>query len=206
MTQILEELGIAAYYYTGNSGAAPNRTFFNGRMLSDRLIAFPVMPLIDKASLLEFDANGYSVTDVRRWLQSTLAYAVDNRVVRLLYSHPYDLFKSSRRRDYRPAFVSFLDGMEQAQANGHLNVKSMSYFAGFMLQMLETKYAFTIKPEGLEVDVRKPDDLQGLTLAFPRDKYRPPEKDAWQVQSDTDFFYVTLDATANETHLFIPAR
>ncbi len=206
MTQILAEMGIAAYYYTGDSGAAPNRTFFNGRMLSDRLIAFPVMPLIDKASLLEFDANGYGEAAVRQWLQRTVAYAVNNRVVRLLYSHPYDLFETSQRRDYRPAFTSFLDLMEQAQAEGHLNVQSMSYFAEFMLQMLETEYSFTIQPNGLDVDVRKPAGLQGLTLAFPQGKFQPPQKGAWQVRSDIDFFYVTLDTTADETHLFMPAR
>lgn len=206
MTQILDELGVSAYYYTGDSGGAPNRTFFHGRMLSDRLIAFPVMPLVDKASPAEFDANGYSEAAVRQWLQRTLAYTVDNRTVRLLYAHPYDLFKTSQRRDYRPAFVSFLDAMEQAQSKGHLNVQPMSYFAEFMLQMLETEYAFTIEPKGLDVVVRKPAGFQGLTLAFPRDRYRPPEKDAWQVRSGTGFFYVTLDTTANETHLFIPAR
>lgn len=206
MTQILEELGMTAYYYTGDSGAAPNRTFFHGKMLSDRLIAFPVMPLIDMASLAEFHANGYSEADVRQWLQRTLAYAANNRTVRLLYAHPYDLFKTSQHRDYRPAFASFLDGMEQAQAQGHLSVQSMSYFAEFMLQMLETEYAFTIEPGGLDVVVRKPAGLQGLTLAFPQDKFRPPETGAWQVQNGTVFFYVTLDTTANEAHLVIPAR
>jgi hypothetical protein len=206
MTEILAELGIAAYYYTGDSGAAPNRTFFDGRMLSDRQIAFPVMPLIDKASLEEFDANGYDEAVVRQWLQRTVAYAIRNKVVRLLYSHPYDLFETAQRRDYRPAFISFLDLMEQAQANGHLNVQSMSYFADFMLQMLETKYSFTIQPNGLDVSVRKPVGLQGLTLAFPQDKFRPPHRDVGQIQSGIDFFFVTLDTSANETHLFIPAR
>lgn len=206
MTQILAELGISAYYYAGDSGAAPNRSFFSGRMLSNRLIAFPVMPLIDKASLHEFDANGYDEAAVQQWLQRTMEYAVDNKVVRLLYSHPCDLFETSRHRDYRPAFISFLDLMEQEQAKGHLNVQSMSYFAEFILQMLETEYCFTIQPQGLDVFVRKPVGLQGLTLAFPLGKYRPPEKKAWQVQSRIDFFYVTLDTTANETHMFIPAR
>lgn len=206
MTQVLAELGIAAYYYTGDSGAAPNRTFFNGRMLSDRLIAFPVMPLADKASLEEFDASGYDEAAVRQWLQRTVAYAIRNRAVRLLYSHPYDLFVTSQRRDYRPAFIAFLDLMEQAQAKGHLNVQPMSTFAEFMLQMLETEYSFTVRPNGLDVDVRKPAGLQGLTLAFARDKFRPPQKGAWQVQSGIDFFYVTLDTSANETHMFIPAR
>lgn len=154
MTQILAEMGIAAYYYTGDSGAAPNRTFFNGRMLSDRLIAFPVMPLIDMASLEEFDVNGYGEAAVRQWLQRTVAYAVNNRVVRLLYSHPYDLFETSQRRDYRPAFISFLDLMEQEQAKGQLSVQSMSYFAEFMLQMLETEVHFTVQPKGLDVYVR----------------------------------------------------
>jgi hypothetical protein len=82
----------------------------------------------------------------------------------------------------------------------------MSYFADFMLQMLETKYSFTIQPNGLDVSVRKPVGLQGLTLAFPQDKFRPPHRDVGQIQSGIDFFFVTLDTSANEAHLFIPAR
>jgi hypothetical protein len=82
----------------------------------------------------------------------------------------------------------------------------MSYFADFMLQMLETKYSFTVQPNGLDVSVRKPVGLKGLTLAFARDKFRPPHRKVGKIQSGTDFFYVTLDTTANETHLFIPAR
>ncbi len=206
MTQVLAEMGIVAYYYTGDSGGAPNRTFFNGRMLSDQLIAFPVMPLIDKASLEEFEASGFGRDAVRQWLQRTVAYAVTNRAVRLVYSHPYDLFETSQRQDYRPAFTSFLDLMEKEQADGHLNVQPMSYFAEFMLQMLKAEYSFSIQPKGLDVFVRKPAGLRGLTLALPLDKYQPPPTGAWEVQSGVDFFYVTLDTTADEAHLFIPAR
>jgi hypothetical protein len=206
MTQILTEMDISAYYYTGDSGAGPNRTFFDNRMLSDRLIAFPVMPLMDKASPQEFDAAGYGEAAVRQWLQRTVGYAVDNRVVRLLYAHPYDLFETSQRRDFRPAYAALIDTLEHEQANGRLNVQSMSTFAQFMLQMLETEYSFTIRPKALDVFVRKPVGLQGVTLAFPRQKYRPPEKDAWQVQSGIDFFYITLEPSADETRLSIPAR
>jgi peptidoglycan/xylan/chitin deacetylase (PgdA/CDA1 family) len=41
-TQVLERLGMIAYYYCGDSGSAPNRTFSDGGMVSEHVVAFPV--------------------------------------------------------------------------------------------------------------------------------------------------------------------
>ena len=79
MTQILSEMGIVAYYYTGDSGSAPNRSFYEGQMLSDRMIAFPVMPFADMASLVELKTNNIAGPEVQRWLHRTVDYAMENR-------------------------------------------------------------------------------------------------------------------------------
>ena len=206
MTQILSEMGIVAYYYTGDSGSAPNRSFFEGRMLSDRMVAFPVMPFSDMASLVELKTNHIAEPEVRRWLHRTVDYAMQNRTVRLLYSHPYDLFEGSSQQNYRVAFSSFLDYLEQAQAAGRIDIRPMSFFADFLLQMLESTCHYIVRPEGLEVHVLKRAGLKGLTLALPTDKYQPPDGKQVQVQTDTTYYYVTMDASADETRFLVPYR
>lgn len=206
MARILPELGIVSYYYTGDSGAAPNRSFFKGRMVSDRTIAFPVMPFIDKASLFElYTAKTYS-SEILRWLQQSVDYAIENRTVRLLYSHPYDLYEVPATQKYREAFLSFLDYMEEAQRDGRLTVRPMSEFARFMLQMLETKCRYFIHPKGVDVHVEKAAGLEGLTIAFPKNRYHSPQGENIEVQTAKDAYYAILGTASDETRFFVPAR
>jgi len=52
-TESLATLGFTCYYYTGDSGSGPNRTFFAGKMVSAHVIAFPMLSLERSASLLK---------------------------------------------------------------------------------------------------------------------------------------------------------
>lgn len=206
MASILPEMGTIAYYYTGDNGSAPNRSFYKGQMVSDRMIAFPVMPLNDKASLAELNAAHTEPEKIQRWLKRTVDYAIENRTVRLLYSHPYDLYQSPTLSGYRDAFSAFVDHLEQAQTAGSLSVQPMSYFAQFMLQMLEVKCRYTVQPQGIDVHVEKAAGLKGLTIAFPKDRYQRPQGKNITVQIATDAYYATLDSASHESHFFVPAR
>ena len=206
MAAILPEMGIHAYYYTGDNGSAPNRSFFQGRMVSDRMIAFPVMPRMDKASLVEIRRAKTEGAEVHNWLQQTVDYAIENRTVRMLYSHPYDLYNVPKEHKYIEAFLSFLDYLEEAQAADRLEVRPMSYFANFMLQMLKTKCSYTVHPEGIDVQVQKTVGLKGLTIAFPKDKYQPPQGEHINLQITADVYYATLESASHDTRFFVPAR
>ncbi|MEM2960756.1 MAG: hypothetical protein QXU67_04040 [Candidatus Bathyarchaeia archaeon] len=78
-TKILEKLGIIAYYYTGDSGSAPNRSFVERKMVSNSVIAFPIMPFGKAASFWELEAvYDISEQDVKQWLIDTADYAAKN--------------------------------------------------------------------------------------------------------------------------------
>lgn len=199
-TEILERLGFIAYYYTGDMGSAPNRTFVNGRMVSDKVIAFPVMPYRTAASLYEMKMNGVLSKEAEDWLRGVVDYTIKNRTVRLIYSHPYNV------PDYAKAFSNFLDYAEKEQGEGRIRIKSMSYFAQFLLRFLKTQYAFNLKDGGLEVNLNNGEGLDAITLAIPKDRYKENAKTDFAQEEDEDYYYFTYNGNTREQTLYFSLR
>ena len=163
-TKILEKLGFNSYYYPGDSGSSPNRTFFSGKMVSKKVIAFPIVPFGKCASLYEISEENYSSKEVEKWLKSVANFCTRNRVVRLIYSHPYDVIPH-----YPDAVKHFVLYAKKLSDEGKLLVKPMSYFADFLLRFLKTKYVFQQKNGQLKVSIYNPEGLKGITLAIPKE-------------------------------------
>lgn len=190
-TEVLERLGFVAYYYTGDTGSSPNRTFINGRMVSDKVIAFPIMNFGRLASLYEMSVAGKTEVEVSRWLNETVDYGVRNRTVRLIYSHPYDI------SNYPLALKSFLDYIKRLKNEGKVMIKPMSYFAEFLLRFLKTDYIFKIDDKRLIISLKNPEGLNGITVAVPKKNYKKPNYDII-VQEDEDFFYLSIEGKLKE--------
>lgn len=58
-TKALDSMGVEVYYYTGDSGSSINRTFYNGEMVSEKVLAFPIVPSGLYASLGEMHELGH---------------------------------------------------------------------------------------------------------------------------------------------------
>ncbi|MFN3995276.1 MAG: polysaccharide deacetylase family protein, partial [bacterium] len=185
-TQILEKLGIIAYYYTGDTGSSPNRTFFDGKMVSKNVIAFPICNYKESASLFEMYKNKKSEEEVEKFLLDLLDYTKNERVVRLFYSHPYDI------PHYPYAIKNFINKAEKLQENGYIKVKSMKYFAEFLLRFLQTKYTFKIKNNILEAEVHNPLGLQEITLAIPKNYTIISNTISIETDSDENYNYYII--------------
>jgi hypothetical protein len=185
-TEVLEELGFLAYYYTGDTGSAPNRTFFNGQKLSDKIIAFPILTFGKAASFYEMQRCGYSENDVKKWLLKTIDYVVKNRTVRLIYSHPYDI------PEYPDAIKLFLDYAIQKQNEGSLHIDTMTSFATYLLKFLQTDYQFKIQEKELNISLGNPEGLAGITIALPKVGYKNPHSPNLSVEEDEDYYYMTI--------------
>ena len=191
-TQILEDLGIIAYYYTGDTGSGPNRTFYQGKMVSDKVIAFPVMPFGKMASLYEMAVlDKKKESEVREWLFDILSYSARNRTVRLFYSHPYNI------EHYPQTMKVFMDRVDKMQRDGDILVRSMSDFGRFFLRFLKTTYDFSEADSGLVVSLTNPEGLAGISVAVPKAHYSPPSDKGYAITEDGRYFYVTI--TGNET-------
>lgn len=199
-TRVLEDLGFIAYYFTGDTGSAPNRTFFNNKMVSRKAIAFPVMPFNRSASLEEMKTtDNRTEREVREWLLGMLAYAAGNRTVRLFYSHPVDI------RHYPGPIRAFLDQAELLQKQGKLSVLTMSDSARFFLRFLKTTSSFTREGRQLTILLKNPSGLAGICVALPRKLYQPaPVKDTI-LRKDSQYYYLTVTSHEKEKQISVDA-
>ncbi len=194
MARIMSDLGMNSYYYTGDGGSAPNRSFHEGERLSDSLVAFPVMPLGEVASLGEMDElENYDETVVGRWLRETSAYCDRERTVRLLYSHPYNLYVYKHENDYRRVFLDWLIELEQAQREQRLTVAPMSVFADFLLRMIETEASFVRDGGVLRVELSNPRGLRDQAVALPEELCERPDAPGLRVEQDDGWYYVVVE-------------
>jgi len=196
-THILEKFGFIAYYYTGDGGSSPNRTFVKGKMVSDKVIAFPIMPFgKEGVSLYELKIANVPSEKVREWLCGIVDYIINNRTVRLVYSHPYNAV------EYPKALSSFLDYAEKKATTGELQIRPMSYFAKFLLRFLKTQYSFRFQNNGMEVHMKNPEGLNEITVAIPKNRYKCPQTSEFLLDEDQDYYYLTCTGNVTEQVLY----
>ncbi|MBP1627436.1 MAG: hypothetical protein H6Q00_1911 [Holophagaceae bacterium] len=187
VTDILDELGFRSYYYTGDNGSAPNRTFSGGKMVSTKVIAFPMLSLGKSASLYEMKREGITEAEVRRWLKDSVDYLVKNRSTRLFYSHLHDV------NDYPSAMHDFLDYARQKQREKVLSIQPMSQVTQSFQKLLNTTFSFTQDGSRLHFNLKNPDGLQGITVAIPRRKFNIINSKNLSISKDTTYYYLTIN-------------
>ena len=127
-TKIINKLGMIATYYAGNIGSGPSTMFWKGKIISSKVIAFPVSEYGDVASLYELrDYQHISNAGVLTWQKDIVNYCVKNRVVRLWYSHPYDIWEYK----YLKAMKSFTNYIEKKTKTGKTACKADDLFCQF---------------------------------------------------------------------------
>jgi peptidoglycan/xylan/chitin deacetylase (PgdA/CDA1 family) len=87
-TPWLRERGIGAYYFTGDIGMAPTRSYQDGERSPDGTWAFPVLSYGAHASFEETWTAGIPQSDIGAWLKDVADYCVQFRTVRMVYFHP----------------------------------------------------------------------------------------------------------------------
>lgn len=207
MARLLPDLGVNSYYYTGDGGSAPNRSFTDGTMLAGDMIAFPVMPLADVASLGEMDADrDLPPRRVREWLDGATRFCRSERTVRLLYSHPYNLYLMHNGNDYREAFRGWLADLDSLQRDGRIKVAPMGEFADFMLRMLRTEQVYSSRGDGLRVELRNPLGLRDLAVAVPAAGRVPPRDPGLSVTEDGGWYYIVVEETTDAKSFTVGLR
>lgn len=165
MTKLLEQRGFLVYYYTGDSGSAPNRTFYNGKMVSQKVLAAPITPYHNLASVGEFGRNHINPAEIQAWLSDLVKFVERERVVRLIYTHPYDLYL---RPQYLPAWQAMTREIVQGVQRGVLNTLTMQQVARFTQRFMATQAQFTWQGRDLKVSLHNPQGLRDISLQVPR--------------------------------------
>lgn len=191
-TEVLEKLGVRVYYYTGDSGSIMNRTFYQGKMVSDKALAFPVMPNGQYASFAEMYEAGLSGEEVNKWLEGTTKFAVKTHSFRLIYSHPYDI------EHYEDVILGYLNWLDKNKTEGKLEVRTMTDVADFYFRFLKTKFSFTKTAQGLRVKLQNPEGLKDITFVVPKAGLAQPQGENLSVRTEGDYYYVTVEGDINE--------
>lgn len=193
-TKILEKLGFIAYYYTGDASSAPNRSFYKGQMVSQKMIAFPISLLEEYASFYEMKNAGKTEQEVGEWLSGILNFVARNKTVRLIYSHPYNI------KEYPLAIHSFLDRLEDMQAKGSIQVETMSYFTKHLTKVINTRFSFRMDSGKMIVRLINKEGLHGITVAVPKKGIvKPVEADSSiSIDEDEHNYYLTVQDNSHE--------
>lgn len=196
-TKTLEELGFVAYYYTGDTGSGPNRAFYNGKMVSEKVISFPVMPFRKAASFWEMhDKYHFKDEEVSFWLNSILDYTAKHHTVRLMYSHPVDI------PYFEKEIAGFIAKAKSLKLQGELTVDTMGNFADFFLRVLKTDYGFVLDGNKINIALKNPEGLEKITVALPKNKVqKPADNDDYKVSEDDKYYYVIINKKDNELKL-----
>jgi len=191
--QIMKELGFKSYYYVGDSGSAPNRTFFDGKMLSDNIIAFPVMTFGINASLKEVRDSNWSEEKIKKYYQEFIDFLVANRSIRLFYSHPHDIPDYG----YENAVKYFLDYTAAQVEAGKLQTRTMTNISDFIVRLVNTKKRFTIDRQGVHVQMFNHASLDEMVIAVPK-KIGKNKVLLDDYTEDENYYYISLSDTKND--------
>jgi len=197
--EIMKELGFGSFYYTGDTGSVPNRTFYDGKMLSKDIIAFPVMSFDDVVSLREFHDIKEKEPAVENYLLGFVDHLVRSRTVKLFYSHPYDI----RDYEYKNAMRSYLNYVKKLVAENRLQTRTLTDERNFLLRLIDTKQRFELLENGITVSVENNTTLSEQVLALPKmigGKEIVPER---KYEEDENYYYIPLDPGTSRTAFFV---
>jgi peptidoglycan/xylan/chitin deacetylase (PgdA/CDA1 family) len=118
LTNIIKDMGMIAYYYTGDTGSSPHRVFWGNEMVSSRVIAFPIMPFGKAASLWEmYDRYDFPFAEIEYFYRNLLDYVEKTKSARLIYSHPVDITE-----EYIPLMSDFAQAAIDRAAEGKIKL------------------------------------------------------------------------------------
>jgi hypothetical protein len=162
-TKWLERQGFKAYYFTGDTGLGPTRSYYEGKRPEKILWAFPVSNLLKIATFEELDhpKTPLNAEDIGTFLVKLSNYVAENKVARLFYFHP----------PAAPRYAAVMDGLmaeaRKLSGEGRFRWYTMEHLADFMTRREQAQWRFTRDARGLVLRASSASGLQELTWAVP---------------------------------------
>jgi hypothetical protein len=172
-TAWLRKRGLRSYYFTGNTGMAPTRSYQDGLRPLPDIWSYPVLNFGIHASFEEAKADQMPETEVAAWLTDVNRFCADHRTLRLVYFHPIGLVM------YPQAFQRWLENGKELADQGRLRWMTMARYSDFANQRLRTRWTLTDSSQSASVpsqqlEAHHPQSLDGMTWLLPRSRYGPP--------------------------------
>jgi hypothetical protein len=172
-TAWLKKRGLQSYYFTGNTGMAPTRSYQDGQRPLPDMWSYPVLNFGVYASFEEAKVDQVPETEVAAWLGDVSRFCADHRTLRLVYFHPFGLVM------YPQAFQRWLETSKALADAGRLRWMTMAQYSTFANQRLRTRWTLTDATERPEaprqqLEAHHPQSLDGMAWLLPRSRYGQP--------------------------------
>jgi hypothetical protein len=186
VTHWLESHGFVAYYFTGDTGMGPTQGYRGGTREGENIWAFPILHLDRAAGFEEMTSEGYSDSEVGRWLDAITEFATDHQSVRLIYFHPPGILA------YQRIVEKWLQQTAHLRDNGTFRWYTMTELANFLNSRKQVEWKVSRHGKVMSIDASHPQSLEHETWHLSSDKFAEPkiiqgsakvvgDKDAWVI-------------------------
>ncbi|MBA2676654.1 polysaccharide deacetylase family protein [Ramlibacter sp.] len=164
-TKWLERNGFKAYYFTGDTGLGPTRSYYEGKRPEGSLWAFPVSNYLKIATFEELEdpkrARTFTGDDIGGFLIKLSNYVADQRVARLFYFHP----------PAAPRYTAVMEGLmgeaKRLAAQGRFRWYTMERLADFMSRREQAQWSVVRESRKLTLRAESTQSMQELSWIFP---------------------------------------
>lgn len=172
-TRWLDEHNVKGYYFTGNIGQGPTRTYRNGRR-DAHIWSFPVQTYGQYATIEEADMAHIPEAEIAAWLTSLVKFTTESGEIRLIYFHPPGAVR------YLHAIDALMEAADAQEARKRFRWHTITQMADFAERREKTVWQTTSERGDVRVTAENPDTLNELTWLFAADRYAEPRVEVGQ--------------------------
>lgn len=169
VTDWLSKNNIRSYYFTGNTGMTPTRSYRDGILENPGVWSFPILPYRDMAGFEELRNYKIRSDVVKNWLVQVNEFAANTNTSRLIYFHPRGALH------YKDAMRAWLASAKKLQHQQRFRWYTMTDIARFLNR--RQKVSWYLKTD-LDVDTftaHHADNLNQLSWILAKNTYNKPE-------------------------------
>lgn len=168
VTGWLSRNSINSYYFTGNTGMAPTRSYRKGLLRYADIWSFPILPYRDMAGFEELVNYKIKPKIVKNWLLSTSDFVADTHTTRLIYFHPRGALH------YKQAIRAWLAKADALQRQKRFRWYTMSEIAKYLSRRNKLTWKLETGQGVHTVSASHPDSLVKMAWVLSADDYDKP--------------------------------
>jgi hypothetical protein len=168
VTRWLEEHGINAYYFTGNTGMGPTQGYRDGERAAVNAWAFPILHFGRAAGFEEMALLHYDAQEIERWLREVTDFVSQQRLARLVYFHPPGILP------YKAVVENWAAHTAELSRNGSFRWYTMSTLATFLNARKRVEWQTREVDDTLKIRASHPETLTHQTWMLPKSAFERP--------------------------------
>jgi hypothetical protein len=169
VTHWLEAHGFVAYYFTGDTGMGPTQGYRNGEREARNVWAFPILHMDRAAGFEELSTEGYSNSEIARWLAAITEFTAGQGSVRLMYFHPPGILQ------YHDLVDRWAEQTARLKADGRFRWYTMTELANFLNSRKQVKWKVEENGGLITVEATHPQTLDHETWRIPASRFGQPK-------------------------------